>query len=326
MKEWFWENRGPFGLLFLCSCVFALVFALYDLPLEAVIYPSLLCAGILVLSGVRRQILIRRKLRALKALTALPDNLPQRLEAFDTQIDLGYRGIISALTRREAARATEISRKLSDSMDYYTVWVHQIKTPIASMRLLLEKEDSTLSRRLSEELFRVEQYVQMVMAYQRLDSDSTDYVFRQTDVDAVIRGAVRKFAPQFISKGIRLDYVPRQASVITDEKWLSFVVEQVLSNALKYTPAGCITIRFLYNNDLAITDTGIGIAPEDLPRIFERGYTGYNGRRDKRASGLGLYLCRRVCDALGHTISIRSAPDAGTTVTINLSQKELVFE
>ena len=211
-------------------------------------------------------------------------------------------------------------------MDYYTVWVHQIKTPIASMRLLLEKEDSTLSRRLSEELFRVEQYVQMVMTYQRLDSDSTDYVFRQTDVDAVIRGAVRKFAPQFISKGIRLDYVPRQASVITDEKWLSFVVEQVLSNALKYTPAGCITIRFLYNNDLAITDTGIGIAPEDLPRIFERGYTGYNGRRDKRASGLGLYLCRRVCDALGHTISIRSAPDAGTTVTINLSQKELVFE
>lgn len=211
-------------------------------------------------------------------------------------------------------------------MDYYTTWVHQIKTPIASMRLLLEKEDSPVSRQLSEELFRVEQYVQMVMTYQRLDSDSTDYVFRQTDVDAVVRGAIRKFAPQFISKGIRLDYVPRQALVVTDEKWLSFVIEQLLSNAIKYTPAGCITIRFQDNNDLTITDTGIGIAPEDLPRIFERGYTGYNGRTDKRASGLGLYLCRRICDALGHGISIRSTPGVGTTVTISLSQKEQIFE
>lgn len=326
MRQWFRENCRPLVLLILCSGIFSLVFALYGLPIGAVIYPCLLCAGILLLSGIRRLVLSRRKHRTLEALAALPDSLLHQLEAFDTQTDRDYHGIIAALSRREEARAGEISRKLSDSMDYYTTWVHQIKTPIASMRLLLEKEDSPVSRQLSEELFRVEQYVQMVMTYQRLDSDSTDYVFRQTDVDAVVRGAIRKFAPQFISKGIRLDYVPRQTLVVTDEKWLSFVIEQLLSNAIKYTPAGCITIRFQDNNDLTITDTGIGIAPEDLPRIFERGYTGYNGRTDKRASGLGLYLCRRICDALGHGISIRSTPGVGTTVTISLSQKEQIFE
>ena len=233
MRQWFQENCRPLVLLILCSGIFALVFALYDLPIGAVIYPCLLCAGILLLSGIQRLILSRRKHRTLEALAALPDSLLHQLEAFDTQADRDYHGIIAALSRREEARAGEISRKLSDSMDYYTTWVHQIKTPIASMRLLLEKEDSPMSRQLSEELFRVEQYVQMVMTYQRLDSDSTDYVFRQTDVDAVVRGAIRKFAPQFISKGIRLDYVPRQTLVVTDEKWLSFVIEQLLSNAIK---------------------------------------------------------------------------------------------
>ena len=326
MRQWFQENCRPLVLLILCFGIFALVFALYDLPIGAVIYPCLLCAGILLLSGIRRLVLSRRKHRTLEALAALPDSLLHQLEAFDTQTDRDYHGIIAALSRREEARAGEISRKLSDSMDYYTTWVHQIKTPIASMRLLLEKEDSPVSRQLSEELFRVEQYVQMVMTYQRLDSDSTDYVFRQTDVDAVVRGAIRKFASQFISKGIRLDYVPRQTLVVTDEKWLSFVIEQLLSNAIKYTPAGCITIRFQDNNDLTITDTGIGIAPEDLPRIFERGYTGYNGRTDKKATGIGLYLCKRILNRLGHEISISAQVGKGTRVSIDLSREELTVE
>lgn len=326
MKQWFRESLPSFLPVLLCSGIFALIFALYGLPVGAAVYPGLLCTGVLLLICVRRFLLFRHKHAVLCALEALPDNLSRQLEAFDTLTDRDYRRIISALTRREETRSDQISRKLADSMDYYTTWVHQIKTPIASMRLLLEKEDSPASRRLSEELFRVEQYVQMVMTYQRLDSDSTDYVFRKTDLDAVVRGAIRKFASQFISKGIKLQYVPRQGYVVTDEKWLSFVIEQLLSNALKYTPAGSITVRFDEYSRLTITDTGIGIAPEDLPRIFEKGYTGYNGRTDKQASGLGLYLCRRICDALGHGISIRSTPGAGTTVTLDLSQKEQLFE
>lgn len=326
MKQWFWEHRMSFFLLLICSAIFALVFALYGLPLEAVAYPSLLCAAVLLVWGLRQALLARKKHRTLAALAALPDNLEACLEPFTTLTDRDYRAVISALARREAALAEKSRRRLSDSADYYTAWVHQIKTPIASMRLLLEKEDSPISRQLSEELFRVEQYVQMVMTYQRLDSDSTDYVFRSADVDPLVRGAVRKFAPQFISKGIRLDYAPCKGTVVTDEKWLSFVLEQLLSNALKYTASGTISIRFSEKQELTIADTGIGIASEDLPRIFEKGYTGCNGRTDKRASGLGLYLCRRICDALGHPISIRSTPGEGTTVTLRLSQETPVFD
>ena len=108
---------------------------------------------------------------------------------------------------------------------------------------------------------------------------------------------------------------------MTDEKWLRFVVEQVLSNALKYTREGSISIYLEAPRTLVIRDTGIGIAPEDLPRIFEKGFTGYNGRSDQKASGLGLYLCRRVCAKLGHTITAESVPDQGTAIRIGLEQQ-----
>ena len=114
--------------------------------------------------------------------------------------------------------------------------------------------------------------------------------------------------------------------VLTDEKWLSFVIGQLVSNALKYTPSGSITITLLPDKKLCIRDTGIGIAPEDLPRIFENGYTGYNGRLDKKATGLGLYLCKRICTNLGHTITAESVPDEGTAITIGLEHPKLEVE
>ena len=220
-----------------------------------------------------------------------------------------------------------MNRSYSDMVDYYTVWAHQIKTPIASMRLTLQNEDSELSRKVSEDLFRIEQYVEMVLCYLRLDSDSTDYVIRNLDLDNLIRQAVRRYSGQFIRRKIRLKYQPVHAQVISDEKWLQFVVEQVLSNAVKYTPSGgTVTIDLETPKTLCIRDTGIGIAPEDLPRVFERGYTGYNGRSDKKASGIGLYLCRRICHNLGHRITANSSPDSGTVIRIYLDQKKLEIE
>ena len=141
-----------------------------------------------------------------------------------------------------------------------------------------------------------------------------------------MRSAVKKFSTQFIRRRINLVYEPLGKKVVTDEKWLSFVVEQVLSNALKYTPSGTVGIYMEEPTTLCISDTGIGIAPEDLPRIFEKGYTGYNGRTDKKASGLGLYLCRRICNNLGHTISASSAAGEGTVIRICLAQRSSVHE
>lgn len=164
------------------------------------------------------------------------------------------------------------------------------------------------------------------MVYLRLDSESTDFVIRTYDLDGIIRAAVRPFAGEFIGRRLQLHYEPLDYRAVTDEKWLGFVIGQVLSNALKYTSRGGITISMPEHGILSIRDTGMGIAPEDLPRIFERGYTGCNGRTDRRSSGIGLYLCHRVCDALGHTITARSAPGEGTEIRIGLRRRGLTIE
>ena len=146
-------------------------------------------------------------------------------------------------------------------------------------------------------------------------------MIRECQLDGIVKDAVKKFRSEFISRKLHLTYEPLNTRVVTDEKWLSFVIEQVLSNALKYTPSGGITIYMEAPKTLCIQDTGIGIAPEDLPRIFDKGYTGYHGRSHKGASGIGLYLCRRVCCNLGHSITAQSVPDRGTCIRIDLNQK-----
>ena len=175
---------------------------------------------------------------------------------------------------------------------------------------------------------RIEQYVEMALCYLRLDSDGTDYVFSRVELEPMVRSCARRFAPQFIARRLRLELVPMEgAAALTDEKWLAFVVDQLLMNAVKYTPAGgVIRVSTSEGPVLCIEDTGIGIAAEDLPRIFERGFTGHNGRQDKRASGIGLYLCRRICDNLGHTLRCESEVGRGTRFFIGLEKREVLAE
>ena len=229
---------------------------------------------------------------------------------------------ITALRRAASERETADAARYREMVDYYTTWVHQIKTPIAAMRLTLQPDDTPNARRLMSQLLRIEQYVDMVLMYLRLDEGASDYVIRACDVDDVIRQSLRKFAGEFIDRRLTLHYQLVGLTAVTDEKWLGFVVEQVLSNALKYTPeGGSITIDAEQPATLCIRDTGIGIAPEDLPRIFDRGYTGHNGRTHRQASGIGLYLCRRICRDLGHTITAASAVGEGTVIRLELSRR-----
>ena len=323
-KRWLRGQLPALGLFILCCAVFAAAFWLYGLPLGAVGYPALVCVVFWIVFALFRGASAAKKHRTLCALTAAltPDMLPEA----QTVDDADYRRIIELLQEARSAQESAATRKFADMADYYTLWAHQIKTPIAAMRLTLQNEDSALSRRLTAELGRVERYVEMVLAYLRLDADSTDYVLRETELDEIIRGAVKKFSGEFIERRLALDFRPTGMRVLTDEKWLSFVLEQLLSNALKYTPEGGVSIRCEAPATLSIADTGIGIAPEDLPRIFEQGFTGYNGRTDKRASGLGLYLCRRVCQNLGHAITAESEPGKGTTVRLGLSRDKLTVE
>ena len=314
------------GLFALFAAIYMLVFTLYGLPMDATLYPLGLCLsiGLIVLVWDYRQ--VSRQHKMLSAIQSMTDAVTIALPAADRIADCDYQRIIHLLCQEQSQRDSDMTLRYQEMIDYYTVWVHQIKTPIASMRLNLQNEDTPLARQLSLDLTRIEQYVEMVLTFLRLDSDSTDYVIREHDLDTIVRQAVRKFAGEFIARKLKLVYDPTDAKVITDDKWLSFVVEQVLSNALKYTPAGSIHIYLEAPKTLCVRDTGIGIAAEDLPRIFEMGYTGCNGRTDQKASGIGLYLCRRICRNLGHSIHAASVPGEGTLIRIDLAQAKLEVE
>lgn len=304
---------------FLFACLYAAVLVLYSLPLAAALYPGLLCLllGIIfLLVGFARE---KRRHGTVSHISDMATLLPDQLPEAETVLEEDYQRLLRLLQEEAIQRKTAEAERVNDLTDYYTAWAHQIKTPIAAMKLTLQNEDSALSRRLNSELLRIEQYVQMVLTYLRLDSDTTDYVFRECSLDDILRPCLRKFAPEFIDRKLQLTYEPTRQTLLTDEKWLSFVIEQLLSNALKYTRTGGIRIE-AEGNTLRISDTGIGIAPEDLPRIFEKGYTGKNGRRDKTASGIGLYLCRRVCNNLGIALNAASIPGEGTTVTLTLQK------
>lgn len=320
------ENRGRIAVFFAFCGIFALSFALYGLPLGAVLYPAVLCMAAGAVTLTVRWLRLRRRYGLLTRLTLTAgDPLPQ-LPPAQSALEGAYQDLIQALSRQNRALRTENAARTRDLTDYYTTWAHQIKTPIAAMRLTLDAEDTPAARQLRSQLFRVEQYVDMAMTFLRLGEGVSDYVLRECPLDDIVRGAVKKFSGEFILRRLRLEYRPLPGTVLTDEKWLSFVLEQVLSNALKYTPAGSVTIAMAGEGILCIRDTGMGIAPEDLPRIFDKGYTGLRGRSDKRASGIGLWLCREICTRLGHRIWAESAPDRGTAVFLDLRRPELQVE
>ena len=195
---------------------------------------------------------------------------------------------------------------------------HQIKTPIAAMRLIFQGDGTDQYHELQAQLFKIEQYVEMVMVYLRVGSDRTDFLLKEYELEGMVKQAVRKYASMFIRKKISVRLGQLKGKVLTDEKWLCFVIEQVISNAIKYTKDGYISIDSENETTLVIQDAGIGIAPEDLPRICEKGFTGYNGRSEKRASGIGLYLTKQILVKLGHGISFESEVGKGTIVRIEL--------
>lgn len=324
--RWYGRERGPLLLVFaLFAGLFALVFALYGLSWTVVAYPALLCLllGLVLLGLDFWHYQARHRQRQ-----ALRGNIELNLDRLPPPETLAEAELGEFLTSLEALRSAQRSASLAreqESLDYYTAWVHQIKTPIAAMGMLLQGEDSEEHRALQGELFRIEQYAEMVLSYLRLQGEGSDFVFRELALDGVIRQAVRKFAPQFVRKRIRLRYEGTEARVLTDEKWLQFILEQLLSNAIKYTPSGEIAIT-VQDKVLTVRDSGIGIAPEDLPRIFERGFTGYNGRADKKATGLGLYLCRQAAQRLGIRITAESAAGQGSAFHLDLHRDGLEVE
>ncbi len=271
-------------LLAVCMGIYGLMLFLYRMPLEGALYATLLCLLVgVALFAVR----FRRFCRQMEALDALEREAALPLERLPEPLGLleaRYQTLLENEVRRNRAAAARQEHDRQEMADYYSLWAHQVKTPISAMKLLLQGEDSDVSRALQVQLLATEQYVDMVMAYVRVTADTTDFLIRPCAVEALVRQTVRRFAPLFIRKELHLELGPLEGQVLTDEKWVGFALEQVLSNAVKYTPAGGTITVEVQNGLLTVTDTGVGIAPEDLPRVFEKGSRAatagrINGRR-----------------------------------------------
>ncbi len=303
----------------LCVLILASIFFLYRVPGETILYAVFLCLLFIILFMIWDFIRFSKKHQALTVIRQQPAPDMAQFPEATTQIEEDYQSIIAELNESRAQLLAQYDNSRTEMNDYYTMWAHQIKTPISAMNLLLKAEDTAANTALLAELFKIEQYVDMVLSYIRLDSDATDYIIKPCSLVKIVRECIHKYARIFVMKKIRLVFDEEDFFVLTDEKWLSFVIEQIISNALKYTHEGQITMTIDRTRPaLKISDTGIGIRAEDLPRVFDKGFTGYNGRSGQKSTGLGLYLCKRILNKLSHTISIESEPDKGTTVTIGL--------
>lgn len=319
------KSRWPIpAALLLFALIFALVLSLYDMPSESVLYAGLLCAScgvFLVALSYTRWLHRCRALEQLRRSICVSDEGLPSPSDYEDEL---YQELVRTLSSERARLDAAADAERRDAADYYAMWAHQIKTPIAAMRLLLLQPELDRGS-LEAELFRIEQYVGMVLSYLKLEGDSNDFVLRKRRLDDVVRGCVRKYARLFIIKKLPLNFEETRMTVLTDDKWLAFMIEQLLSNSLKYTSQGEIRI-YADGKALVVEDTGIGISAEDLPRLGERGFTGYNGREDKKSTGLGLYLCRRICAKLGHKLVIESTPDVGTRVKILFADSTMLYE
>lgn len=344
------------------SCIHLLYMYLIGARKQDVVYAAVLDAILLLITVFVGYLRYSIKVKVLSNALKRPVEEQAQLPEATDDVEILYHRLLEnqSIARSESESSAAVMQ--SRMRDYYSMWVHQIKTPISAMKLLLEAEREELGQLMcdeeqsqcqtadmsggnisatglndaakqqaafkelsdnldsfEDELFRIEEYVGMALQYQRVSSTENDFVLEKVSVDGVIRDTIKKYAKIMIRRHIGINYSGTKKQVYTDEKWLAFILEQVLSNAIKYTPKGFVTIETAEEKDrffITIKDTGIGIKAEDLPRVFEKGYTGYNGHADKKATGIGLYLCRQMADKLGHTIRMESELGKGTKVWI----------
>ena len=321
LKSYLKKNIKVYILFVVFIAIFFIMFYLYNLPLEALIYTGSFCFLTALIASFLDFVNYRESYKKLKFLEKNIINDREDLpKSLDIRIDY-YHKIIEKLYDELEESTQENRQKNIDMVDYYSMWVHQIKTPIAAMNFLLDNEEVD-QKILQQELFKIERYVEMVLTYIRLDSISSDYVITKINLDEVVKDSVKKYATIFINKKIKLNYVSHETMVISDKKWLSFAFEQILGNSVKYTSTSGEIIIETCENKLVIEDNGMGIKEEDLPRIFEKGFTGFNGRYEKKSSGLGLYLCKKTLDKLGHHIEISSKVGEGTRIEITFPKED----
>lgn len=212
--------------------------------------------------------------------------------------------------------------------EYVEMWVHEIKTPLAAAKLIISNNPSEVTSSIQEEIEKVEGYVEQALFYARSTSVEKDYVIKELELEPLVSKVIRRHSKEFIYQKIRLSLSDLEKTVYSDSKWVEFILDQILSNALKYIPSQTGEIKIYTSMEqnmtcLHIEDNGKGIETKDLHRIFERGFTGSNGRTTEKATGMGLYLCKTLCDKLYLYLHADSQSGKGTTLTIGFPASDL---
>lgn len=208
--------------------------------------------------------------------------------------------------------------KEKELQEYFLIWIHQIKTPITAGKLICDSDiENENVKNIKKELIYIEDYTNMALSYLKMANHNTDMDISLVNLDDIIRPLIKKYAILFISNNIKLEYKKLNVKVITDSKWCMVVIEQLLSNAIKYTKNGTVSISFNEKeNYLEIKDNGIGIKDSDLPKIFDKGYSGFNGRQNQKSTGIGLFLVKQILDKLGQKVKLESKLGEGTSVKV----------
>lgn len=208
--------------------------------------------------------------------------------------------------------------KEKELQEYFLIWIHQIKTPITAGKLICDSDiENENVKNIKKELIYIEDYTNMALSYLKMANHNTDMDISLVNLDDIIKPLIKKYAILFISNNIKLEYEKLNVKVITDSKWCMVVIEQLLSNAIKYTKNGIVSISFNEKeNYLEIKDNGIGIKDSDLPKIFDKGYSGFNGRQNQKSTGIGLFLVKQILDKLGQKVKLESKLGEGTSVKV----------
>ncbi|WP_195937877.1 sensor histidine kinase [Romboutsia sp. 1001713B170131_170501_G6] len=209
----------------------------------------------------------------------------------------------------------------SEYQEYIETWVHEIKTPIASLMLIMENHEYNIPNSMKYEVKKIENYIDQVLYYSRSNDVSKDYIIKNFNLENIVRCVIRKNASDFINKRVGIDIKEVNFNVYSDEKWVEFILNQIINNAIKYSREneGKVSINAIKNKNniiLSIKDNGVGISEKDIDRVFEKGFTGENGRIFGKSTGIGLYLCKKLCDKLGLGINIVSKQQEGTEIRI----------
>lgn len=315
----FWWLLKRFAFYWILSVGLLLILSLlYRQNLDLVLFFALVLAFVLVFWMLRSWQNQYRGVQNLMSDSFGAGDFPEEAEPYQLRL---------LQMQEELARLRIQARhEKAEQLDYFSLWAHQAKLPAAAMSLLLQEPEPD-QKELQIQLQRLEQYISMAMPYVRLNAESTDYVIGPVDLDEVIRPVVRSFAPACIRKKLKVEVDLQQKEVLSDAKWLQTVIEQLFSNSVKYSnKPGTIHI-ISRDNTLILEDEGVGIPPEDLPRVMERGFTGQRGREQiSQSSGIGLYLCRTILDRLKHRFQIESTPGVGTRITIFFPERSTLVD